>query len=165
MDLNFLSKLKEKKYEHCFWILEEDYGKVYESHDDLSIRHLYGKDRKVFVEVLKNRPDVKFRLLPVGESAITYKASDEKLPSIEFSFSRIGAYTEYSTEAGSIFNPKTMKQLEELCQRHDSEISVDLLKHTFTLTYYTEILVFGDTDVDSSDEELTEVFNTSDESE
>ena len=154
MDLSFLSKLS--KYKHCFWILEEDYGKVFESHNNLSIRHLYGKDRLVFFATLNKNIDIKFRLLPVGESAITFGTSDSKLPNIKFSFHRVGAYTEYSVIEDSILNIKTMKQLEELCKRHDSEISINLVKHLFTLTYYTDILVLGETDVESSDEESSE---------
>ena len=117
---------------------------------------MYGKDRLVFVAALNKKIDIKFRLLPVKESAITFGASDSKLPSVKFSFHRVGAYTEYSLIEDSILNVKTMNQLEKLCKCHDSEISVNLIKHLFTLTYYTDILVLGETDVESSDEESEE---------
>ena len=151
MELGFLDKLDEEDKEFCFWILEEDYGQIYETRNDLAIRHLYGKDRKVFIEVLKKNPEIKFRLLPPGESALTYIGPDGKLPLVEFAFQKVGDEEEYATDENCIFNPKTMKQLKELCKRHDNDVVASFNKDNFMISYYTEILVFGKTAIDSDD--------------
>ena len=151
---SFIKRLDDDDKHHCFWILEEDYADVYEVRNKINIRHLKGKDREILVEVLKKYPKINLRLMPISESAITFVASDKKLPAIQFVFERVGAFVEYTQNDQCIWNPKTMKQLEKLCQKHDSEISIDLRRNRFVMSYYTEMLAFGDEPIDSSEDEI-----------
>lgn len=166
-ELKFIDKLEHHDDQVYFWILEEDYATVFNRRNKIDIHHLYGRDRLVFNTVITRFPDIRFKLLPPYESAIVYTADDSTLPILEFKFKKIGVDKTFGTDYSKIFNHKTMKQLEELCQRHDNEIDFELHKTIFSITYYTEILVFSTTDLESdveSDIESNEKSNSDDSS-